>query len=346
MLEKEIHAVLACLQVPSSRIAGIDVTAGRVMLALTADSGEAKALEPLCRSIEVELLKLDGITKAQVVLTAERPPAPSRPAPSRPAQKPVAPEVTAIVAVASGKGGVGKSTVAANLAVAAAMNGLRVGLCDIDIFGPSVPILMGSNAGPPPLDDEKRMIPPLAHGIKLMSIGFLVDSKEAMVWRGPMVHSAINQMLREVAWGPLDLLVLDMPPGTGDAQLTIAQLGRLAGAIIVSTPQDLALADARRAVTMFGKVNVPILGLVENMSVYCCPNCGHTAEIFGHGGAVREAEKMGVPLLGQIPLDLRVRELGDSGTPITLALPDSAEAKIFRDMAAAVSGMLKLPTTA
>lgn len=341
MVEKEVRAVLARLQIPASRIAGVDVTAERVMLALTADAGEAKALEPLCRSIEAELLKLAGVSKAQVVLTAERPPAPSRPV-----QKPVAPEVTAIVAVASGKGGVGKSTVAANLAVAAALNGLRVGLCDIDIFGPSVPILMGSNAGPPPLDDEKRMIPPLAHGIKLMSIGFLVDSKEAMVWRGPMVHSAINQMLREVAWGPLDLLVLDMPPGTGDAQLTIAQLGRLAGAIIVSTPQDLALADARRAVTMFGKVNVPILGLVENMSVYCCPNCGHTAEIFGHGGAVREAEKMGVPLLGQIPLDLRVRELGDSGTPITLALPDSAEAKIFRAMAAAVSGMLKLPTAA
>ncbi len=341
MVEKEVRAVLARLQIPDSRIAGVDVTAGRVMLALTADAGEAKALEPLCRSIEAELLKLAGVSKAQVVLTAERPPAPSRPV-----QKPVAPEVTAIVAVASGKGGVGKSTVAANLAVAAALNGLRVGLCDIDIFGPSVPILMGSNAGPPPLDDEKRMIPPLAHGIKLMSIGFLVDSKEAMVWRGPMVHSAINQMLREVAWGPLDLLVLDMPPGTGDAQLTIAQLGRLAGAVIVSTPQDLALADARRAVTMFGKVIVPILGLVENMSVYCCPNCGHTAEIFGHGGAVREAEKMGVPLLGQIPLDLRVRELGDSGTPITLALPDSAEAKIFRAMAAAVSGMLKLPTAA
>lgn len=341
MVEKEVRAVLARLQIPASRIAGVDVTAERVMLALTADAGEAKALEPLCRSIEAELLKLAGVSKAQVVLTAERPPAPSRPV-----QKPVAPEVTAIVAVASGKGGVGKSTVAANLAVAAALNGLRVGLCDIDIFGPSVPILMGSNAGPPPLDDEKRMIPPLAHGIKLMSIGFLVDSKEAMVWRGPMVHSAINQMLREVAWGPLDLLVLDMPPGTGDAQLTIAQLGRLAGAVIVSTPQDLALADARRAVTMFGKVNVPILGLVENMSVYCCPNCGHTAEIFGHGGAVREAEKMGVPLLGQIPLDLRVRELGDSGTPITLALPDSAEAKIFRAMAAAVSGMLKIPTAA
>lgn len=341
MMEKEVRSVLARLQIPASRIAGVDVTAGRVMLALTADAGEAKALEPLCRSIEAELLKLAGVSKAQVVLTAERPPVPSRPA-----QKPVAPEVTAIVAVASGKGGVGKSTVAANLAVAAALNGLRVGLCDIDIFGPSVPILMGSNAGPPPLDDEKRMLPPLAHGVKLMSIGFLVDGKEAMVWRGPMVHSAINQMLRDVAWGPLDLLVLDMPPGTGDAQLTIAQLGRLAGAVIVSTPQDLALADARRAVTMFGKVNVPILGLVENMSVYCCPNCGHTAEIFGHGGAVREAEKMGVPLLGQIPLDLRVRELGDSGTPITLALPESAEAKIFRDMAAAVSGRLKLPAVA
>lgn len=341
MMEKEVRSVLARLQIPDSRIAGVDVTAGRVMLALTADAGEVKALEPLCRSIEAELLKLAGVGKAQVVLTAERPPVPSRPA-----QKPVAPEVAAIVAVASGKGGVGKSTVAANLAVAAALNGLRVGLCDIDIFGPSVPILMGSNAGPPPLDDEKRMLPPLAHGVKLMSIGFLVDGKEAMVWRGPMVHSAINQMLRDVAWGPLDLLVLDMPPGTGDAQLTIAQLGRLAGAVIVSTPQDLALADARRAVTMFGKVNVPILGLVENMSVYCCPNCGYTAEIFGHGGAVREAEKMGVLLLGQIPLDLRVRELGDSGTPITLALPESAEAKIFRDMAAAVSGRLKLPAVA
>lgn len=336
MTEKEIHTVLDRLQVPASRVAGLHVEAGRVMLALSAEPEEAKALEPLCRHLESELMQLAGITKANVVLTAERAPvaAPPSSAAQRPAQKPLAPDVKAIIAVASGKGGVGKSTVAANLAVAAAANGLRVGLCDIDIYGPSVPILMGVHAGPPPLDDEKRMIPYHAHGVKLMSIGFMVDGKEALVWRGPMVHSAINQMLRDVAWGELDLLILDMPPGTGDAQLTIAQMGRLAGAVIVSTPQDLALADARRAVSMFGKVNVPVLGVIENMSFYCCPSCGHKAEIFGHGGAAREAEAMGVPLLGGIPLDIRIREFGDGGTPITLAQPASPEAQTFRRIAA------------
>lgn len=340
MSEKEIRATLDRLQVPASRLAGLHITEGRVMLALLAESGEAKALEPLCRSIESELLKLPGIEKANVVLTAERA-APEAPA-QKPAPKPIAPGVKFIVAVASGKGGVGKSTVAANLAVAAALNGLRVGLCDMDIYGPSVPIIMGTNPGAPPLDDEKRMIPPVAHGLKLMSIGFLVDDKAALVWRGPMVHSAIHQMLRDVAWGELDVLFLDLPPGTGDAQLTIAQMGRLAGAVIVSTPQDLALADARRAMGMFAKVNVPVLGMIENMSVYCCPNCGHTADIFGHGGVAKEAEALGLPLLGQIPLTLAVRAQGDAGTPITAAQPESAEAKTFRTMATALAQQLKL----
>lgn len=254
----------------------------------------------------------------------------SRPAPG---QGPMLlPEVGAIVAVASGKGGVGKSTTAVNLAVALAADGLRVGLLDADIYGPSLPQMLGTRDKPRATGG--RIIPLSRWGLKAMSIGFLVEEETPMIWRGPMVMGALEQMLGQVEWGALDVLVVDMPPGTGDAQLTMSQRVPLAGAVIVSTPQDVALIDARRGIRMFEKVNVPVLGLIENMSFYCCPNCGHTANIFGHGGARAEAERMGVEFLGELPLKLEIRELADAGTPIVMARPDSHEAGAYRAIAA------------
>jgi ATP-binding protein involved in chromosome partitioning len=278
-----------------------------------------------------------------VVLTASRPAAAPPPAAARtpPGQgQMLLPEVKAIIAVASGKGGVGKSTTAVNLAVALAADGLSVGLLDADIYGPSLPQMLGTREKPRAVG--QRIIPVSRWGLKAMSIGFLVEEETPMIWRGPMVMGALEQMMGQVEWGPLDVMVVDMPPGTGDAQLTMSQRVPLAGAVIVSTPQDVALLDARRGVRMFQKVNVPILGLIENMSVFCCPNCGHRSEIFGHGGARREAERLGVPFLGEIPLLPVIRELADAGTPIVLARPESAEAKAYRDIArqvkAAVTG--------
>ena len=242
--------------------------------------------------------------------------------------------VRSIVAVASGKGGVGKSTVAVNLAVALARQGLKVGLLDADIYGPSLPRMLGLNRKPQVRDE--KMIPLAAWGLKAMSIGFLVEEETPMIWRGPMVMGALEQMLGQVSWGELDILVVDMPPGTGDAQLTMSQRVSLTGAVIVSTPQDIALIDARRAVKMFERVNVPVLGLVENMSFYCCPNCGHRAELFGHGGAKQEAHKMGAPYLGGVPLLLDIRTNADAGTPVVAAAPNSDAAKAFVDLAGAV----------
>lgn len=244
------------------------------------------------------------------------------------------PGVGAIIAVASGKGGVGKSTLAANLALGLAATGLKVGLLDADIYGPSVPRLMGLRGKP---EVNGRMIQPMhAFGLKVMSIGFLVEEETPMIWRGPMVMSAISQLLKEVNWAPLDILVVDMPPGTGDAQLTMAQQVPLAGAVIVSTPQDLALIDARRGIAMFQKVNVPVLGIVENMSYFMCPHCGGRSDVFGHGGARHEAQRFGVPFLGEVPLHLSIRETSDAGRPITATAPDSHEAQIYRSIANSV----------
>jgi ATP-binding protein involved in chromosome partitioning len=331
MDEQGIRDALEKLQIPPSLVAGINLAGGVVTVVLETEAARVPQLEPIRKQVQEALAALNGISKAQVVVTAAKPP-PAAKAP----QKLVAPGVKAIIAVASGKGGVGKSTIAANLATAAALNGLKVGLLDADIYGPSLPTLFGVEPKPPELDAERNMIPPERHGIKLMSIGFMIDASRALVWRGPMVHSAISQMLRDVAWGELDVLFVDMPPGTGDAQLTMAQNGRLAGAVIVSTPQDLALVDARRGVEMFRKVNVPILGIIENMSSYHCPNCGHEAHIFGHGGAKAEADKLGVPFLGEVPLELAVRETGDAGMPITLAAPQGSQAQHFRKISAAL----------
>lgn len=243
------------------------------------------------------------------------------------------PQVRNSIAVSSGKGGVGKTTVSVNLAVALAATGARVGLLDADIYGPNVPIMMGAQDDAIYADANKKIVPLERYGVKFISMGFFVDPDEPVVWRGPMLHSAIRQLLAEVAWGELDYFIIDLPPGTGDAQLSITQLLSLSGAVIVTTPQDVALADARKGLAMFDKVNVPVLGIVENMSYFCCPNCGHEFHIFGSEGGSRVAEKYNVPLLGRIPLETAIREGGDIGQPVTAANPDSPVAKAFRETA-------------
>jgi ATP-binding protein involved in chromosome partitioning len=282
------------------------------------------------RQVEAVLARQPGITNATVVLTAHKVP---QPAPQPHAKKPalLLPEVKAVVAVASGKGGVGKSTVAVNLAVSLARAGHQTGLLDADIYGPSLPRMLGLSRKPQVRGD--KMIPLQAWGLRCMSIGFLVEEETPMIWRGPMVMGALEQMMGQVDWGPLDILVVDMPPGTGDAQLTMAQKVALSGAVIVSTPQDIALVDARRGARMFERVRVPVLGLVENMSFFQCPNCGHTSHIFGHGGARREAERLGTEFLGEVPLLLDIRTASDAGTPIVAAAPESDAANAFATVA-------------
>jgi ATP-binding protein involved in chromosome partitioning len=306
---------------------------GLVQVTLAIKREEAATLEPLRGQIETVLGKLPGVTNAVVVFTAHR-----EAAPAPPAAAPVLAGVKSVIAVASGKGGVGKSTVAVNLAVALAQTGLSVGLLDADIYGPSLPRMLGVNRKPQVRDG--KMIPLPAWGVACMSIGFLVEEETAMVWRGPMVMGALNQMLGQVDWGTLDVLVIDMPPGTGDAQLTLAQKANLAGAVIVSTPQDIALIDARRGVKMFEQVRVPVLGIVENMSYFSCPHCAARTDIFGHGGARAEAGRIGVPFLGEIPLLLAIRETGDAGAPITASDPDGDAAAAFRAVAAALAPAL------
>lgn len=248
------------------------------------------------------------------------------------------PDVKHIVAVSSGKGGVGKSTVAANLAVALAASGAKVGLIDADIYGPNIPMMLGVRK--PPEQQDGKLLPAESYGVKLISMGFFVPEETAIVWRGPMVHTAIQQFFRDVIWGELDYLLIDLPPGTGDAQLSISQLVTLAGVITVTTPQEVALHDVRKGMTMFQKVNVPLLGIIENMSYYICGHCGDRAEIFSHGGGQRAAEKLGVPFLGAIPIDLAIRAGGDEGMPIVAANPDSPQAKTFRDIAAKIAEAL------
>jgi ATP-binding protein involved in chromosome partitioning len=335
--------------VEAGMIQGLAARDGLVQFALAVPRERARELEPMRQAAERAAAGVPGVLSATAVLTAHRPePAqssgPSAAAASRPAGGPhrapspagqgamLLPEVSKIVAVASGKGGVGKSTTAVNLAVALAAQGLRVGLLDADIYGPSLPQMLGARERP--RTEGQRIIPLRRWGLLAMSIGFLVEEDTAMIWRGPMVMGALEQLMGQVNWGALDIMVVDMPPGTGDAQLTMSQRVPLAGAVIVSTPQDVALIDARRGVRMFEKVNVPVLGLVENMSVFCCPNCGHRAEIFGHGGARREAERLGVEFLGELPLALNIRELADAGTPIVAARPDTEEAASYRRIAA------------
>ena len=327
--------------VSAGLVEDIQVRGGLVHASLLTDRAHADAMEPVRRQVEEILARQPGVTNATAVLTAHKQ---AEPAPAPPVKAKLLPEVKAIVAVASGKGGVGKSTVAVNLAVALAQQGLKVGLLDADIYGPSLPRMLGLARKPEIRGD--KMIPLPAWGLSAMSIGFLVDEETPMIWRGPMVMGALEQMMGQVLWGELDIMIVDMPPGTGDAQLTMAQRVTLAGAVIVSTPQDIALLDARRGVRMFEKTRVPVLGLVENMSYFCCPSCNHRAEIFGHGGARREAEKLGAPFLGEIPLLLDIRTASDAGTPIVAADPDGAAAQAYHAIAHKLRAALEKPVAA
>jgi ATP-binding protein involved in chromosome partitioning len=330
-------------------LSDIVVTDGKVFFSLTVDAAAVKAWEPVRKRAEEAVRAVAGVQSALVALTAERKggaaaraPQPAAGAPAghahaHPADKtqPGIPGVDAVIAVASGKGGVGKSTTAVNLALGLRDLGLKVGMLDADIYGPSLPKLLAIKEKPQTIGGT-RLKPIERYGLTVMSIGFLIDEETPMIWRGPMVMSAITQMLREVEWGKLDIMVVDMPPGTGDAQLTMAQQVPLKGAVIVSTPQDLALIDARRGVAMFTRVNVPVLGIVENMSYFLCPSCGTRSDIFGHGGARKEAERQGVPFLGEVPLHMTIREKSDSGLPVVATEPDGPHAKIYREIAAKV----------
>ncbi len=358
VLETVIDPATGKNVVAAGMVGGIATRAGHVAITLDVDPARGAALEPLRQACEQAVRAMPDVLSATAVMTSERaaPAAPSAPlaTPARPhGHGPAAkttggtgridvPGVKHIIAVASGKGGVGKSTTAVNLALGLAANGISTGLLDADIYGPSMPRMLGVKEKPESTDG--KMLKPIErYGIRTMSIGYIVAEDTPMIWRGPMVSSALEQMLRDVQWGELDVLVVDMPPGTGDAQLTLAQRVALSGAVIVSTPQDIALIDARKGLAMFRKVAVPVLGIVENMSYFLCPKCGERSEIFGHGGARDEAAKLEVPFLGEIPLHLDIRTTSDSGHPIVVSQPDSAHAQAYKNIAGRVWKQLSAP---
>ena len=352
--EQEILDALAKVTEPESGkdivsaglVRGLQIKDGHIGFSIEVDPKRGAELEPMRKLAEEVVYDIKGVISATVVLTAETAQgggagapgdnAPGSPPPGGPAPKigtpDLLPGVKSIVAVASGKGGVGKSTTAVNLALGLAAAGHKTGLMDADIYGPSMPRMMGIS-GQPSSSDGKILDAMENYGIKVMSMGFMVEEDTPMIWRGPMVQSALEQMLRDVNWGELDALIVDMPPGTGDAQLTMAQRVPLTGAIIVSTPQDIALLDARRGLNMFRKVDVPVLGLIENMSYFTCPHCGERSDIFSHGGARAEADKLGMDFLGEIPLHMDIRKTSDSGRPIVVSDPDSEYAKAYRAIA-------------
>ena len=321
---------------------GVIIKEGNVGFAIEVDPKRGPQLEPMRKQAENAVADVPGVLSVTAVLTADRAAAetssegPARAAQNQAAPAPPAslapPGVKHIVAVASGKGGVGKSTTAANIALGLAVRGLRVGMLDADIYGPSQPRMLGVS-GKPETNHNNKLEPLVSNDVKVMSIGLLVPEDTPMIWRGPMVNSALQQMLRDVEWGELDIMIVDMPPGTGDAQLTMAQQVPLAGAVIVSTPQDIALLDARKGLSMFRKVDVPVLGFIENMSYYICPKCGDRADIFSHGGARTEAEKLETEFLGEIPLDIAIRETSDSGRPIVIDQPDSPHSAAYLEIA-------------
>ncbi len=357
VLETVIDPLTGRNVVALGMVSGVATRGGHVAVTLEVDPARGPALEPLRQACEQAVRAMPGVLSATAVMTAERAAAPAPPAARDhghghghgPAAKTTGgggrievPGVKHVIAVASGKGGVGKSTTAVNLALGLAANGLRTGLLDADIYGPSMPRMLGVKEKPESADG--KMLKPIErYGLRTMSIGYIVAEDTPMIWRGPMVSSALEQMLRDVQWGELDVLVVDMPPGTGDAQLTLAQRVALSGAVIVSTPQDIALIDARKGLAMFRKVAVPVLGIVENMSYFLCPKCGERSEIFGHGGAREEAQKLGVPFLGEIPLHLDIRTTSDSGHPIVVDRPDSPHSQAYRNIAGRVWKQLSAP---
>jgi ATP-binding protein involved in chromosome partitioning len=337
-------------------LSDIVATDGKVFFSISVEAGVVQRWESVRKRAEETVRAMPGVQSVMVALTAERKgAAAARPAQAAAAararaaqqgeQAPGIPDVDAVIAVASGKGGVGKSTTAVNLALGLRDLGLKVGVLDADIYGPSMPKLLAIRERPQTVGGT-RLKPITRYGLSVMSIGFLIEEETPMIWRGPMVMSALTQMLREVEWGKLDVMVVDMPPGTGDAQLTMAQQVPLKGAVIVSTPQDLALIDARRGIAMFRRVNVPVLGIVENMSYFECPQCGTRSDIFGHGGARHEAERLNVPFLGEVPLHMEIREKSDAGLPVVATAPDGPHAKIYRDIATRVREQLGVGTRA
>jgi len=340
--EAAILTALESVQDPSqggnivalNMVTGIQIKGSNISFALEVPAHRGPAMEPVRRAAEQAALKIDGVTSATVIVTAHAAVASAGNADEAAAkrEKVLESKVRRFVAVASGKGGVGKSTTAVNLAIALQLEGFRVGLLDADVYGPSQPRMLGVSGRPAAAGGD--MVKPLEnYGVKLMSMGLLVPDDTAMIWRGPMVQSALTQMLDSVAWGVLDVIIIDLPPGTGDIQISLAQQVNLAGAVIVSTPQDIALLDVIKALTMFEKAQVPVLGMIQNMASWQCPDCGRTDHIFGEGGAAREAKKRGIELLGEIPLSLDVRTGSDAGTPIVVAHPQSPQAKTYREMA-------------
>jgi ATP-binding protein involved in chromosome partitioning len=345
-LESVIDPVKGKDIVTLGMVSSIAVKDGHVVFAIEIEPKRAGEMETLRKQAEKLVHAMPGVITVSAVLTAERSAAPQPQPQPQPQQAPrvgghpsgsteqLLTNVKAVIAVASGKGGVGKSTTAVNLALALKDLGLSVGLFDADIFGPSQPRMLGMvGTKPTSAGDGKKMLPIEAHGLKVMSLGFMMPEDNPVVWRGLMVMGALEQFMKDVAWGDLDVMVIDMPPGTGDTQLTIAQRVKLAGAVIVSTPQDIALIDARKGINMFRKVNVPVLGLIENMSVFHCPNCGHESHIFGHGGAKADAERLGVDFLGELPLDIDLRIASDEGKPVVVCDPDGAITQRYRAIA-------------
>ena len=347
--QEDVLAVLKRIAAPDGRgnvvsaglVSDIAIQGGTVMFALTTSPQHVRSMESLRGAVEKAVLGIPGVDKAMVALTAER--APQQGQATQPQQRGTGiPGIRHLIAVASGKGGVGKSTTAVNLALALKSLGLRVAVLDADVYGPSIPKLFGLTGKPEPSDAAgKKMKPMSRYGVEVMSIGFLVPEDTPMIWRGPMVMSALTQLLRETEWSEADVMVIDMPPGTGDVQLTLAQQTPLSGAVIVSTPQDLALIDARKGLNMFRKVNVPVIGIVENMSYFVCTACGERHEIFGHGGARDEAQRIGAPFLGEIPLDKEVRLRSDSGEPVVATQPESLHTALYRDVARQVWAALE-----
>lgn len=343
LTEKQVIDCLKSVIDPAQgQVSGVTVDAGKVTFSIEIDPARSREMESQRQTAEAAVKKLPGVSSVVAVLTAERKPPPAAPQKQQQAQpmhkistRPVAPLVKHIIAVASGKGGVGKSTVAANLALAFAAMGKKTGLLDADIYGASQPRMMGLRRRPESTADE-MIIPPVAHGLKLMSMGFFIEESAPVIWRGPMIHTAIQQLFRDVEWGDLDMLVVDMPPGTGDAQLSLAQYVPLSGAVIVSTPQDVALSEAKKGLMMFQKVGVPVLGLIENMSYHLCLNCGHREDIFDHGGVRKAAQGLNIEFLGEVPLHIDVRSAADAGTPLVAAQKAHVVSETFKNIAARI----------